>query len=95
MNPTNKKIPYENLNLLNKRFEQEFKTKFNGFLEKGWYVLGEEVKQFEDSFSNYCNSPYCVGVANGLDALEMGLQVFDFLQNRKLFFHQIPILPPF
>lgn len=78
MNPMNKTVPYENLNLLNKRFEQEMKTKFNDFLEKGWYILGDEVKQFEAAFSNYCNSPYCVGVANGLDALEMGLQVFDF-----------------
>jgi dTDP-4-amino-4,6-dideoxygalactose transaminase len=78
MNPINKIVHYENLNLLNKRFEQEFKAKFNDFLEKGWYILGDEVKQFESAFSNYCNSPYCVGVANGLDALEMGLQVFDF-----------------
>ncbi|MEO8235939.1 MAG: DegT/DnrJ/EryC1/StrS family aminotransferase, partial [Flavobacterium sp.] len=78
MNPTNKIIPYENLNLLNKKFEQAFKDKFNSFLEKGWYILGDEVKQFEGNFANYCNSIYCVAVANGLDALEMGLQVFDF-----------------
>ena len=78
MNPTNKIIPYENLNLLNKKFEQAFKDKFNSFLEKGWYILGDEVKQFEGNFANYCNSPYCVAVANGLDALEMGLQVFNF-----------------
>lgn len=78
MNPTNKIIPYENLHLLNKKFEQEFKDKFTSFLKKGAYVLGNEVKQFEENFANYCRSPYCVGVANGLDALEMGLQVFDF-----------------
>jgi dTDP-4-amino-4,6-dideoxygalactose transaminase len=78
MKPINKIIPYENLNLLNKKFEQEFKDKFNNFLEKGWYILGDEVKQFEENFANFCNSPYCVTVANGLDALEMGLQVFNF-----------------
>ena len=60
MNPINKIVPYENLNLLNKRFEPEFKTKFNDFLEKGWYILGNEVRQFEEDFSSYCNSPYCV-----------------------------------
>ena len=64
MNPTNKTVPYENLNLLNKRFEQEMKTKFNDFLEKGWYILGDEVKLFEAAFAAYCNSPYCIGVAN-------------------------------
>lgn len=79
MSPINNKIiPYENLHLLNQKWEQEFKTAFANFLQNGWYILGNEVKNFEEKFANYCRSPYCVGVANGLDALEMGLQVFDF-----------------
>lgn len=78
MNPTDKIIPYENLNLLNKEFEEDFKLKFQAFLDKGWYILGNEVKQFEEQFAAYCGAKYAVGVANGLDALQLGLQVFDF-----------------
>ena len=78
MSHTDKMIPYENLNILNKEFEIEFQEKFKQFLNKGWYVLGNEVKVFEESFAQYCGTKYALGVANGLDALILGLQVFDF-----------------
>ncbi len=78
MSRTDRIIPYENLNILNKEFEPLFQEKFKQFLDKGWYVLGNEVKVFEESFAKYCGTRYCIGVANGLDALILGLQVFDF-----------------
>jgi dTDP-4-amino-4,6-dideoxygalactose transaminase len=84
MNHINKKIEYENLNLVNKKFEVEFKEKFNFFLNKGWYVLGNEVSIFEENFAKYCGAKYCVGVANGLDALILGLQVFDFPEKSEI-----------
>ena len=49
MSHTDKIIPYENLNILNKEFEPLFQEKFKQFLDKGWYVLGNEVKVFEES----------------------------------------------
>ena len=78
MNLTDKNIQYENLNILNKEFEPLFQEKFKQFLDKGWYVLGNEVKVFEECFAKYCGTKYALGVANGLDALILGLQVFDF-----------------
>jgi dTDP-4-amino-4,6-dideoxygalactose transaminase len=84
MNPTDKMIPYENLHLLNKDFEAGFQEKFKTFLEKGWYILGNEVKQFEESFANYCGAKYCLGVANGLDALHLGLLAFDFPEKSEI-----------
>jgi dTDP-4-amino-4,6-dideoxygalactose transaminase len=84
MSPTNKSIFYENLNLLNKEFEFQFKEKFNSFLNNGWYVLGNEVSNFENNFAKFCGSKYCVGLANGLDALELGLSVFDFPANSEI-----------
>lgn len=42
-------------------------------LESGWYILGKEVENFEKAFANYQGSQYCVGVANGLDALMISL----------------------
>lgn len=78
MRPMNNIIPYENLSKLNKEFEEKFREKFNNFLDKGWYILGNEVKEFEEKFAQYCNSKYCIGVANGLDGLELALLVFGF-----------------
>lgn len=77
MNPT-KQILYEDLGALNRPFEAEFRQKFNAFLASGWYVLGNEVTSFEHAFSAYCNAKYCSGVASGLDALTIALQVFRF-----------------
>nr|WP_303626473.1 DegT/DnrJ/EryC1/StrS family aminotransferase [Roseovarius sp. M141] len=39
----------------------------------GSYVLGPELEAFEASFAAYIGSPHCAGVANGLDALRLGL----------------------
>lgn len=62
-------IKFLDLHKLNQPFEAEFKVKFQSFLDKGWYILGNEVQQFEDNFAKYCDSKYCIGVGNGLDAL--------------------------
>ena len=71
-------IEYENLNNLNKPLFEEYRTAFNEVLESGWYVLGNKVKEFENQFATYCNTNYCVGVANGLDALNLSLRAFNF-----------------
>lgn len=43
----------------------------------GWYVLGKEVEAFEMAFANFCSAPHAVGVASGLDAIEIGLRALD------------------
>jgi len=77
-------INYENLQAVNKQFVTEFKNKFNEFLEKGWYILGEEVQNFEKSFAQYNDSKYCIGVANGLDAIELGLIALNLPEKSEI-----------
>jgi dTDP-4-amino-4,6-dideoxygalactose transaminase len=43
-------------------------------LESGWFILGERVQRFEAAFAKYLGIPHAVGVANGTDALELGLR---------------------
>ncbi|OIQ31089.1 MAG: aminotransferase [Bacteroidetes bacterium MedPE-SWsnd-G2] len=64
-------IKFLDLHKINARYDAEYKTDFSKFLDSGYYVLGENVKTFEHSFASYCNSKYCVGTANGLDALTL------------------------
>ena len=43
-------------------------------LEGGAYILGSGVADFERNWATYCGAEFSVGVANGLEALELGLQ---------------------
>ena len=38
-------------------------------VNSGWYLQGEENKRFEDNYAKYIGTEYCIGCANGLDAL--------------------------
>ena len=42
-----------------------------------WYVLGDEVKNFERAYSAFNHVPHTIGVANGLDALVLALRVLN------------------
>src|SRR5690606_31549210 len=45
----------------------------HGVLESGWFILGDRVKNFEKELSKYINVTYAVGVANGLEAIQIAL----------------------
>lgn len=64
-------IPFMDLHSVNERFNKEFNEAFTKFLASGRYVLGTEVKTFESNFANYCGTEFCIGTANGLDALTL------------------------
>lgn len=49
----------------------ELKQAINRVVDSGWYLMGKEVKEFENSFSTYCGVNHTIGVANGLDALRL------------------------
>lgn len=56
-------------------YQEEFEQKALEVLRSGWYVLGNEVKSFEEEFAAYVNSKFCVGLASGLDALWIAFRV--------------------
>lgn len=62
-------IPFLDLQKINLKYEADFKAAFDNVLQSGWYILGENVSNFEKKFADYCGSKYAIGVANGLDAL--------------------------
>ena len=56
-------------------YQQEFEDKALEVLRSGWYVLGNEVKSFENEFAEYTGAKYCVGLASGLDALWIAFRI--------------------
>lgn len=77
-------LEYENLYLLNKPFSESYQDSFRDSLEKGWFILGHKVAQFEKEFAAYCGSHYCAGLASGLDALVLALKYFDFPEGSEV-----------
>lgn len=71
-------IEYENLGKLNQPFAQQYLARFRDVIDSGWFILGNQVKNFEAAFADYCGSQFCTGVANGLDALIIALKVLKF-----------------
>jgi len=67
-------IEYENLGKANAEFFEDYRKAFDNVLQSGWYVLGQQVKQFETEFAQYCGAPHAAGLANGLDALILSLR---------------------
>ncbi len=51
------------------KYQREFEQKAVEVLRSGWYVLGKELLEFEKEFADFIGAKYCVGLANGLDAL--------------------------
>jgi dTDP-4-amino-4,6-dideoxygalactose transaminase len=50
----------------------------------GWFILGKEVTAFEEAWARYCGAPFCVGVGNGLDAIEIGLRALGIGPNDEV-----------
>jgi dTDP-4-amino-4,6-dideoxygalactose transaminase len=75
-------IQFLDVQKINKRFETEFKSAFSTFLDQGQCVLGNSLSNFEEEFAAYCGTTYCIGVASGLDAIELIFK--GYLQLGKL-----------
>lgn len=53
-------------------------------LRSGWYVLGNEVKTFEEAWAQRCGTRHAVGVGNGMDAIEIGLRALKIGPNDEI-----------
>jgi dTDP-4-amino-4,6-dideoxygalactose transaminase len=56
--------------------KEELDAAYLRVMQSGWYVLGHEVRAFEEEFAAYCGAEHCVGVGNGLDALHLILRAY-------------------
>lgn len=63
---------------------QEYEQKAVEALRSGWYILGNEVKQFENEFAAYVGAKHCVGLASGLDALILAFRLLNIGQGDEV-----------
>lgn len=77
-------IPFLDLKLINQPYENAINETLQKRVASGWFILGEEVRKFENDFAKYCGTKHCIGVANGLDALVLLLKASDFPKNSEI-----------
>ncbi|MDD7255904.1 DegT/DnrJ/EryC1/StrS family aminotransferase [Bullifex porci] len=68
------KIPFVTFKPMEAELDKELREAFDRVYTRSWYIEGVEDEAFEKAFAEYCNSKYCVGVGNGLDALFLALK---------------------
>ena len=68
------KIPFVTFKPMEAELDKELREAFDRVYTRSWYIEGVEDEAFEKVFAEYCDSKYCIGVGNGLDALFLSLK---------------------
>lgn len=64
-------IPYLDLKRVTDSFEPGLSKVLENAVKSGWYIRGKECEKFEREFAEFCGVKFCIGVANGLEALTL------------------------
>ena len=72
-------ITFLDLKGLNAQYRAELIEACSRVIDSGWYIQGNECKEFDKEFAQYCGTKYAIGVANGLDALILILRAYKEL----------------
>lgn len=67
-------VPFVSFLPMERELDEDIRAAFERVYTRSWYIEGVEDAAFEQAFAEYCNSKYCVGVGNGLDALILSLK---------------------
>lgn len=70
-------IPFLDFGAMHAEVRPALDAAYRRVVESNWLVLGQEVERFEIEFAAYCETTYCVGVGNGLDALYLILRALE------------------
>jgi dTDP-4-amino-4,6-dideoxygalactose transaminase len=70
-------IPLIDLTTQYKNLRSEINAAIQGVLDRGDFILGQDVTKLEEEFAAYCGTKYAVGLDSGLSALELSLRAFD------------------
>lgn len=72
-------IKFLDLQKVNLQYQKEIEDNLIRTFRSGWYILGNEVEEFEEKFSSFCGVKHTIGVANGLDALVLIIRAYKEL----------------
>lgn len=71
-------IKFLDLHKINERYRGELDARIKDVLDSGWYLQGRQNELFCQHFAEFCGTKYALGVANGLDALNLIIKGYGF-----------------
>ncbi len=77
-------VPFFTNKYQDQRYGKEIREKLDSLIKKGVFILGEEVKKFEDNIKDYAGAKHAIGVANGSDALSLAISVLGLPENSEV-----------
>lgn len=78
------KIPFVSFIPMERELDKDLREAFDRVFTRSWYIEGAEDEEFEKAFAAYCESEYCVGVGNGLDALMLALKALGIKEGDEV-----------
>lgn len=78
------KIPFVTFKPMEAELDKDLRAAFDRVYTRSWYIEGVEDEAFEKAFAEYCESKYCVGVGNGLDALFLALKALGIKEGDEV-----------
>jgi dTDP-4-amino-4,6-dideoxygalactose transaminase len=72
-------VPFLSLKSITEKYSEEINAAVLRVVNSGWYLQGNENKTFEENYAKYIGTEYCIGCANGLDALIWILKAYKEL----------------
>lgn len=76
MSASDIRVPFVDLRRQHHAIEEELTQAIQRVIRSGWFIRGPEVEAFESEFATFCQTRHCVGVGNGLDAIELLLRAY-------------------
>lgn len=70
-------VPFASFKPLHEKLKLEMLKEFETVYDNSWFINGNKVEEFENNFAEYCNSKYCIGCGNGLEAIELILRGYE------------------
>lgn len=77
-------IPFLDLNREISFIRNEINESIHKVIDNTNFILGNEVNEFENNFAKYINTEYCIGVANGTDALEIAINILELNKDDEI-----------
>ncbi|MBQ6217594.1 MAG: DegT/DnrJ/EryC1/StrS family aminotransferase [Erysipelotrichaceae bacterium] len=78
------KVLQNNLKRQHDIYLDEYNNKALEVLNSGWYILGKEVESFEKEYADYISCKHCVGVASGMDALQIAFRILGIKEGDEV-----------